>query len=144
MKTTRRCDSPLYKRHYQFYNGCGNPNCAAWAMYGAKGIRLYQPWNSLKAGFDNFEDWVWNNLGPIPFPDAIIRRMDSTKNIKPGNLEWSTRKIMSNHRTTNVFYKINGQIHTLSEWSDITGINSRTAWSRIRDHGMTPKKALGL
>jgi hypothetical protein len=70
--------------------------------------------------------------------------MDSTKNIKPGNLEWSTRKIMSNHRTTNVFYKINGQIHTLSEWSDITGINSRTAWSRIRDHGMTPKKALGL
>jgi len=62
MKTTRRCDSPLYKRHYQFYNGCGNPNCAAWAMYGAKGIRLYQPWNSLKAGFDNFEDWVWNNL----------------------------------------------------------------------------------
>jgi hypothetical protein len=144
MRTTRRSDSILYKRHYQFYNGCTNPNSNAWQTYGGRGIKIYRPWASLKQGFDLFEDWIIANLGAPPQADSIIRRIDSTKDIKPGNLEWSTRRIQSNNRTTNHRIRIGGQTKSMADWCRIYGKNLRTVWSRINDHGYTPKKALEL
>lgn len=142
MRTTRRSDSPLYKRHYQFLNGCTNPNCRAWNVYGARGITIYKPWASLKTGFDRFEDWVLANLGPEPFAGAVIRRIDPTKGIKPGNLEWSTRKVVSNHRSTNCMIRIGRQTKSLGEWCSQYGKNPRTVWSRINDRGWKPLVAL--
>lgn len=144
MRTTRRSDSPLYKRHHQFLNGCTNPNCRAWPSYGGRGIKIHKPWASLKQGFDRFEDWVIANLGPIPFPGAVIRRINPNGDIKPGNLEWSTRKVVSNHRRSNLILKINGQKKSLGEWCSQYGKNPRTVWSRINDRGWKPKDALEL
>lgn len=144
MRTTRRSDSILYKRWYQFFNGCTNPRCTAWAVYGARGIKMHPSWASFKQGFDRFEAWVIDTLGPPPLPNSIIRRIDSTKNIRPGNLEWSTRLIMSNNRRTNTMIKINGQRKSLSDWCRQQGLNERTVWSRIHDRGQTPRKALEL
>lgn len=144
MKTSRRSDSPLYKRHYQFYNGCTNPQCRAWANYGALGITMYRPWARLREGFDLFEDWVLSNLGPIPFPGAVLRRIDHTKGIKPGNLEWSTRKVVGNHRRSNFILRVGRRQQSLSEWCEELGLNPRTVWSRIHDKGWTYKEALGL
>lgn len=144
MRTTRRSDSPLYKRHHQFFNGCTNPNCYAWANYGARGIKIYGPWASLKTGFDRFEDWVLANLGPVPFPGAVIRRINPNGDVKPGNLEWSTRKVVGNHRRSNLMIRINGRTQSLGSWCAELGANPRTVWSRIHDRGYTPRKALGL
>lgn len=113
-------------------------------MYGARGIGMYAPWASLKIGFDNFEQWVYDNLGPIPFPGAIIRRKDSTKDVMPGNLEWSTRKVQGNNRRNTLYIKIGRKRQSLNSWCEELGLNSRTVWSRIHDYGMTPKRALGL
>ena len=55
MKTTRRSDSILYKRWYQFATGTTNPNCYAWAAYGALGIKMKKSWTPFKSGFDQFE-----------------------------------------------------------------------------------------
>ena len=144
MKTTRRSDSPLYKRHYQFLTGCLDPNCRAWHNYGARGVKIHRPWATLKTGFDRFEDWVLANLGPIPFPGAVIRRINPNGDIKPGNLEWSTRKVVSNHRRTNCMIRIGRQKKSLGEWCSQYGKNPRTVWSRIFDRGWTPKDALEI
>lgn len=142
MRTTRRSDSPLYKRHHQFLNGCSNPHCRAWRLYGGRGIKMYRPWASLKEGFDRFEDWILSNLGPVPFPGAVIRRINPNGDIRPGNLEWSTRKVVGNHRSTNLMIKIGREKRSLGEWCEIYGKNPRTVWSRIHDRGMKPKAAL--
>lgn len=144
MRTTRRSDSPLYKRHYQFFNGCTNPNCYAWRSYGGRGIKIHKPWASLKTGFDRFENWVLSNLGPIPFPGAVIRRIDHTKDVKPGNLEWSTRKVVGNHRRSNLIIRVGRRKQTLGQWCSELGLNPRTVWSRLNDRGWTPKQALEL
>lgn len=144
MRTTRRSDSILYKRHYQFFTGCTDPNCAAWQCYGAKGIKIYKKWAAFKTGFDHFENWIIANLGPMPFPGAVIRRIDSTKDIKPGNLEWSTRIIVSNNRTTNMRVRIGRQTKSLADWCRIHNRNFATVWSRIHDYGFTAKEALEI
>jgi hypothetical protein len=144
MRTTRRSDSPLYKRHYQFFNGCTNPNCYAWQNYGALGIKIYKPWASLKTGFDQFEQYVIDHLGPQPSPLHVINRIDTSGDIKPGNLQWATRQQQSNHRSNNMMIRIGKETKSLADWCRATGLKEPTVWSRIRDYGFSPREALGL
>jgi hypothetical protein len=144
MKTTRRSDSILYKRWYQFTTGTTNPNCSAWSAYGAKGIGMKKSWTPFKSGFDQFEQYVIDHLGPPPTPEHVINRIDTTKDIKPGNLQWATRKQQCNHRSTNMMIRIGKETKSLADWCRATGLKEPTVWSRIRDYGYTPRKALGL
>jgi len=144
MKTTRRSDSILYKRWYQFAIGTSNPNSYAWHAYGAKGIKMKKSWIPFKSGFDLFEQYVIDHLGPPPTTEHVINRIDTTKDIKPGNLQWATRQQQSNHRTTNMMIRIGGETRSLADWSRTVGIPAPTIWSRIKDHGYTPREAMGL
>jgi hypothetical protein len=144
MKTTRRSDSILYKRWYQFATGTSNPNCYAWHAYGAKGIGMKKSWIPFKTGFDQFEQYVIDHLGPPPAPYYVINRIDTTGDVKPGNLQWATRQSVSNHRTTNMMIRIGRETRSLADWSRTVGIPAPTIWSRIHDYGYTPKQAMGL
>ena len=44
--------------------------------------------------------------------------------------EWATLKQQGNNRRNNVCVTVNGEIHTLSEWSEITGISYHTITKR--------------
>jgi predicted DNA-binding transcriptional regulator AlpA len=144
MKTQRRSDSILYKRWYQFATGTTNPNCYAWAAYGALGIKMKKSWTPFKSGFDQFEQYVIDHLGPPPTPEHVINRIDTTKDIKPGNLQWATRQQQCNHRRTNMMIRIGKETKSLADWCRLTGLKEPTVWSRIKDHGYPPKEALGL
>jgi hypothetical protein len=144
MRTTRRSDSILYKRWYQFATGTTNPNCSAWAAYGAKGIDMKASWTPFKSGFDQFEQYIIDYLGPPPTTEHVINRINTHKNIEPGNLQWATRQTMCNNRTSNMMIQIGNQTQSLAEWCRYTGLKEPTVWSRIRDYGFSPRKALGL
>ena len=144
MRTTRRSDSILYKRWYQFATGTTNPNCSAWAAYGAKGIDMKKSWTPFKSGFDQFEQYIIDYLGPPPTTEHVINRINTHKNIEPGNLQWATRQTMCNNRTSNMMIQIGNQTQSLAEWCRHTGLKEPTVWSRIRDYGFSPRKALGL
>ena len=144
MKTTRRSDSILYKRWYQFATGTSNPNCYAWNAYGALGIKMKASWIPFKSGFDQFEQYVIDYLGPQPDPTYVINRINTQKDIKPGNLQWATRQTMCNNRSTNMMIRIGNQTQSLADWCRYTGLKEPTVWSRIKDRGYTPRKALGL
>ena len=133
---------PLYKTHYQWYHACNNPNAGHWHQYGGVGVKMHRPWNQLKEGFDRFEQWVLDNLGPQPFPEAVLRRIDTTGDIKPSNLMWSTRQHLCNTRKTNKMIKINGQKKSLADWARHYGKNYDAVYSRIVDYGFKPKDAL--
>jgi predicted DNA-binding transcriptional regulator AlpA len=40
--------------------------------------------------------------------------------------------------------RIGNQTQSLAEWCRYTGLKEATVWSRIKDYGKTPRKALGL
>jgi hypothetical protein len=103
---------------------------------------MYKPWASLKWGFDKFEAWVLDNLGPPPDKDSILIRIKSTGDFKPGNLEWSTWKGMGNNRVSNHRITINGKKLTIAEAADEYNINYSTLFSRVNDYGVKPKDAV--
>jgi hypothetical protein len=139
----RRSDSPLYKRWYQIATGCSDPNSAPWKVYGAQGVTCVKSWIPYKVGFDNFEHWVLSTLGPQPNPDSILRRINTKKGWHPGNIEWSTRLIQSNNRSTNMMIQVGKRKQSLADWCRETGLLEATVWSRLK-RGHKPKEALEL
>jgi hypothetical protein len=142
MRTTRRSDSFLYRGWHQWASGTSNPNCTVWHQYGAKGIDMYAPWKVYKTGFDLFEDYVLSELGLPPSNDSILHRIDSSKDIEPGNIMWGTRKISGNNRISNHKVTINGTTNTIAKWCEDLDLCYATVWSRIVDRGYTPEEAI--
>lgn len=142
MKTYRRSDDPLYKPWYQFKMSTENVNSNNWNDYGARGINLYEEWRPYKHGFDAFRDWVYENLGEKPSPDHILGRYDTTRDIEPGNLHWTTRRESANNRITNALYTMDGRTQSLSDWCREYGKKHRTVWSRIHNYGFTFEEAI--
>jgi hypothetical protein len=143
--THRRSDNALYKRWHHMVHVTSNSHSTEWRLYGGRGIDLYKQWSHRGgSGFDAFRDWVLDNLGPIPYPNAIIRRIDSNKDFRPGNLEWSTKRIMSNHRQTNKMVRYQGRTQSIADWSRELGINYDALWSRLIDYKLKTKEAFDV
>ena len=64
---------------------CTNPNSAAYADYGGRGIAFKFP--SVRA----FAEWVLLNIGPKPTYAHSLDRIDNARHYEPGNLRWATR-----------------------------------------------------
>lgn len=106
-----RCYKPYNNRYY---------------LYGARGITVCDEWKNDRTAF---YEWAVNN----GYEDNLsIDRIDVNKGYSPENCRWVTAKIQANNRTTNKNITINGETHTMAEWSDIKGISQKNIWSRIK------------
>lgn len=61
-----------------------------------------------------------------------LDRKDVNKGYSPENCRWASQKEQQNNRSNNRRIEFNGQLHTLGEWSDITGIKIATIWRRLK------------
>lgn len=104
---------------------CNNPNSKDYALYGGNGITVCKEWEQ----FIPFRDWALEN----GYADNLsIDRISSKGNYEPSNCRWADNVTQSNNRCTNVFVEIDGEIHTLTEWARISGVNITTIKSRYR------------
>lgn len=131
---------PLWKRWTSFRNQIYNSRNRQYKYYGGRGIDIDPRWND----FWTFADEVEAEIGPLPFPGAQLDRIDNDRGYWSGNIKWSTAQENHNNRQSNTIVLCNDEMHTLAEWGRITGIKSRTIWSRIYDLGYTPEQALGF
>lgn len=105
-----RCN---YSKHIEYYN------------YGGRGITYCSEWNEYKV----FKEWALNN----GYQDNLtLERIDCNGNYSPENCKWITMKEQQNNRRNTVYLTIDGEKHSLSEWSDITGISPETLRWRLR------------
>ena len=135
---------PLFKRWQQFYYATTTPGSHLWHCYGQQGIKMYKPWAVPKLGFDLFEDWVYANLGRPPKGQPVLALIDRRKNVGPGNLHWTTRLWVHNHRRDNLMIRMNGRKQSLADWCRELNKNKATVWARLHDMGMKPQKAFDL
>lgn len=111
--------SNMRRRCYQKQN-------KKYRSYGGRGIKVCDEWLH---DFRAFREWSVNN----GYDDNLtLDRIDVDGNYEPSNCRWVTQKIQQNNRSNNRKIEYNGELHTMAEWSDITGIPYYTIKHRVR------------
>lgn len=104
------------------------------ADYGDRGISVCKEWSE----YVPFRDWAIAN----GYSDKLtLDRKNTNQNYTPENCRWATMKEQQNNKRTNRIVCLNGIKHTISEWSDILGINKTTIRERL-NRGWSDEQAL--
>ena len=115
---------------------CYNPNNPKYKNYGGRGIKICEEWRKDKKIF--FE-WAINSGYS---QELSIDRKNVNGDYTPNNCRWATYKQQANNKTNTRWYEHNGENHTLSEWSEITGIPYGTLSRRINRDKWSIERAL--
>jgi len=111
-----------YKAWTNLKHRCLNPNSPKFKDYGARGIGISDEW----IDFETF----YKDMGDRPSNEYSIDRIDNDGPYSKDNCKWSTRKEQANNMRSNVLIPYSGEMVTLRELSDKTGIAYRTLQTR--------------
>lgn len=142
----KKATVPPYKTHgksktrlHSIWRGmkqrCNNPNREAYKDYGGRGIAICDEW---KDNFEAFYEWAMANGYS---DDLEIDRRDNDGDYEPSNCQWVTRGIQANNRRTSAKLTLNGETHTIAEWTRITGLSKATIEGRLK-RGWTIERTL--
>lgn len=115
----------LYSIYLNMKNRCRNKSNKEWKCYVGKGIKVCDEWAN---DYLKFKDWALSH----GYNDNLtIDRIDNDKGYSPENCRWADRKTQDTNKSNNVKITINGVTKTLSEWSELSGINQMTLSHRL-------------
>ena len=96
--------------------------------YQKNNIQMCDEWRN---SFIEFYNWAIHN----GYKDNLsIDRIDVYGNYEPNNCRWADRIMQENNTTKNVWVLINGEAHTIAEWSRILNISPKRIKRRV-DNG---------
>ena len=102
--------------------------------YADRGISLCDKWLT-------FEGFL-SDMGECPSSQHSIDRVDNSLGYSRENCRWATAIEQANNTRANNRVSLNGETHTLAEWSRITGINYSTLRNRVNRSKMSAEDAL--
>lgn len=128
-------NSRIYNIWRAMRQRCNNSRASNYKNYGGRGIEVCCEWNN---SFISFYDWAMQN----GYEDTkTIDRINVNGDYTPCNCRWATYREQNNNRRNNRSVKLDGEEHTLGQWSQITGVSLPTIWARL-DRGWTVREAL--
>ena len=134
-RTHNKTHTRLYSIYRSMKYRCYYKNNPSYNNYGGRGISVCEEWLN---DFMAFYNWAMDN----GYKDGLtIDRINNNGNYEPSNCRWATRKQQQNNMRSNVFLEVDGEKHTIAEWSEITGLNHSTICGRLR-RGKSPKEAI--
>lgn len=128
-----RCETHglSHTRRYRILRGmvqrCYNPKGSSYENYGGRGITVCDEW---REDFIVFYEWAEDNGYS---PALSIDRIDVNGNYEPSNCRWASPKEQNRNTRRNVFIEALGEIKTLGEWEEITGVRGGTIRKRYKD-----------
>lgn len=125
--------TPLYRRWLTMKVRCKYKSHRAYRWYGARGITICKRWMV----FDNFAA----DMGPIPFKEATLDRINSDGHYEPGNVRWSTMLEQARNRRGNRVLMLRGKSKCVSQWAEELGLPISTIMGRKR-MGWSDRKTL--
>lgn len=133
-KSHELCGTRLYNIYNLMLQRCYNEKATGYARYGGRGITVCSEWHEP----ENFFKWAQEN----GYADNLtLERINTDGNYAPSNCRWATIKEQQNNKSTNRFLTLNGATHTVSEWSEITGISRSAIRGRLA-RGWTVEQTL--
>jgi len=106
-------------------NRCYCRGATAYERYGGRGISVCERW---RGSFANF----LADMGPKPFPEATLERIDNNGNYEPGNVIWASAKVQNNNKRNIIRLTFRGETRTLLAWCDILGVDPRLVRQRLK------------
>lgn len=85
---------PIYGLWVGIVARTSKPTDFAYKWYGARGIRIYEPWRTDPTPFI---EWITENLGPRP-EGCSLDRIDNDGDYEPGNLRWATQLVQARNK----------------------------------------------
>lgn len=123
----------------QMHDRCENVKNRAFQNYGGRGIKVCTEWSG-KNGFENFRLWAISH----GYKEGLtIDRIDVNGDYCPENCRWTTYKEQNNNQRDNHRLFYNNELHTIAEWSEITGLSHALILSRINKLHYSVGEALG-
>lgn len=121
MKGTR-----LYSIWQNMKSRCRAKSGRNFTFYTSKGIVVCNEWAN---DFVAFSKWAEDH----GYEDSLtIDRIDGNLGYFPENCRWVTPKQQQNNMSSNRVITIDGVSHTMSEWSDISGVNAYNIYNRLK------------
>jgi len=109
--------------------------------YLKRGISICNEWlnfaNFKKDMYESYQDHI-RDYGE---KNTTIDRKNNDCGYSANNCRWATRKEQSRNLRTNRIIEFKGELHCLSEWGEITGINKKILSYRINS-GWSIERAL--
>lgn len=127
-----KAGTPVYNLWMSMRARCLNPNSAAYANYGGRGITLCDAWRR----FENF----YADMGDPP-NGATLERIDNGHGYSPDNCRWADRVTQGRNKRNNVLLTIDGETHPLAVWAERAGLKYGTVHQRLRK-GWSPEDAV--
>jgi hypothetical protein len=125
----------LFKVWGNMKDRCYNIYHKSYKNYGGRGIIVCEEWLDKENGFINFYNWTINN----GYQKGLsIDRKDNNGNYEPDNCRWATSKEQMNNTRKIRFITIDNETKSMSEWSEISGVNRGVIRARL-DRGYQGK-----
>lgn len=115
----------LYWTWLNMIRRCENPKAPDYHRYGAIGISVCEEWHDLPA----FLNWAYSNGWQ---EGLTLDRIDNDGEYCPANCRWADRYTQGNNKRTNVFLELNGERHTVTEWSRIINLSPNVLYGRMK------------
>lgn len=129
-KTHGGTGTRLYRIWQNMKARCYRESARGYENYGGRGISICQEW---KDDFLSFKNWAYSN----GYNESLtIDRIDVNGDYSPNNCRWVTNKEQQNNRRDNRIYEYGRKTLTLSQWSELLGINYKTLEKRIENWGV--------
>ena len=134
-KTHGMSKSITYSRWQHMKQRCSDSNYRNFDYWGGRGIKVCDSW---KKSFDSF----YADMGECPSPNHSLDRINNDGNYEPANCRWALRFEQSRNTRRNRLITIGSETKSLVEWSEQSGVKSRTIRCRIDTLGWSEEDAV--
>lgn len=120
MRKKYNWEDPVHKRLYRIWSGMksrcsAKPGKEGYKNYASRGITVCDEWSK---DFLAFYAWALNNGYSY---DLTLDRIDNNKGYSSENCRWATQNQQHNNTRVNAKLTLNGETHTINEWSKKLG-----------------------
>jgi hypothetical protein len=118
------CDTKEYKAWNSMNQRCSNPKNTRYADYGGRGITVDPAWATSFSSF-------LTDVGYAPAKNYSLDRINNDGNYEPGNVRWLPNGEQQRNQRRTIKVDSSGIALSLSELSEITGVNKKTLYSQM-------------